>query len=48
MKTVFLCAYKIIGSPIVVLTKEEAEKWVSEDPESRYYSELPVETIDLN
>lgn len=45
MKEVFYCAIRIIGSPFVVLTEEEAKNWVSENPEMNYYNTLSVRDI---
>jgi hypothetical protein len=45
MTHVFICKIKIIGSPFVVLTEEEAKKWVKVDPESHFYEKVPVETL---
>ena len=45
MKYIYICAIKIIGFSFAVLTVEEADKWVSESPESNYYDKLEIKTI---
>lgn len=45
MTQIFICAIKIIGLRFAVTTKEEAEKWVSEDPESNYYTILEIKNL---
>lgn len=47
MEHIFICKIKIIGSPFAVLTEEEAEQWVSEDPESNYYDKVVIKKILL-
>jgi len=42
MDHVFVCKVKIIGSPFVVLTEEEAKKWVAQDPDMNVYDKVPI------
>ena len=39
---VYICKIKILGFGFAVLTKELADKWVNEDPESNYYTEYTI------
>jgi hypothetical protein len=47
MTEVFYCAFYITGFPFVTITEEEAIAWVGEDPDSRYYTRLKVQQIEL-
>lgn len=45
MSSVFICSIKILGFPFAVLTKDEADRWVAQDPEMHCYSEIPVKAV---
>ena len=38
----YICSYKIVGFPFVVLDKSEAERWVYFDKDMRYFTEVPL------
>ena len=44
-EVIYVCAIKMLGFAFAVRTKEEADKWVEQDPESNYYNTVPIRTV---
>lgn len=42
MNKAYICAVKILGFQWVTLSKETADKWVEESPDTHYYNEVPL------
>lgn len=42
-EVVFVCRIKILGFAFAVLSKELADEWVSQDPESHIAEELKIQ-----
>lgn len=39
---IYICKIKTVGYAFAVETKELAEKWVTQNPESHYYEEIAI------
>lgn len=41
-RKIYICSIKILGFPFAVETKDLADEWVSQDPESHYFYEIEI------
>lgn len=47
MEYAFICKIKIVGSPFIVLTEDEAKEWIKQDPQEHYYDKVLIKKIEV-